>query len=1055
MPVSTARITTNPAGTVATDGTGDFAWNDLNNIKTDDTNYTWWGAASGGAISDGLELTNFGFNIPTNAIIDGITVSFDIQFQSGEYDVSVALEGVSSENRSAGGSLQPSYGGAEDLWGATIAPSDVNNSSFGVRVVVGDISGGDATIYLEYMTITVHWHYDFSVDPAEVPVRHDYKIYNPAGQYLGNLQNVVSEFGYNQEINSVGSQINVEVAQSIDASSPPLALGHLNSWFVGWDYRSSITIPRSAIGADLDSFPVYVDLSTLGADFWDNVDTNGDDIRITAQYGAIELPFELVGIDTSAKTGELYFKADLVTSVDNIFYIYWGNSTASPYAASDPYGSDNVWDSFTGVYHLEAGAEDSSVESNNGSGVATPTYATGKLGKGVSLNGTSQYVSFGAATSSLDNDMAGETTFSLSVWFKKSAASNYSGQPMILSINGSDTANKLLIYGSNASGNIALYDVSVVEITSSGINTADGNWHKLRYVRNGSTGYLYLDGVLQGSHTASFSLAAGDYWTLGGEYDTGPVVNDFWAGMIDEYRVRSIIVSAEWEAAEYANQSSPSTFYTVGARELEDTSEPTKLIKNGNLIAVYETNYYYPNGKLMFQGQINRLSARFNPKLDGIIKMLCHSDGRDMDNLIARGAPFSYTTDQSNTSNTSSVAVSGDIYGGWTRRGQTFTVGGGVTNLGRIRLRLKGNATVTVSVYGSTSLNPLLGSVTKAVNVGSATVVDFLFSDFIDVTAGEQYFFTVAVNAGQSIQIYYANNTNPYANGGMYTSTYSGGSGGGGYSPNANDDLYFTTAYGTPSTNASYTTDDPTADMLTAIIDDYINRGGNITYDSGEIEATGLSLNMDFISNTIYEAIKKILDASPSGFYYAVDLGENKLRFKEANTTPDYLLVKGKHIEALDLDFSIENVVNDVLFSGGDTGGGSNLFTQYVDNTSKALYGTRLDRKSDNRVTVQGTADAIGESKIAEYKDEQYYTTLSVLARTMDITLLKVGVTIGFRGYGNFIDNMILQITRVEYSADRVRLQVGTLPIRFNDSMEEVIRGLIAEQTVNNPSSPS
>jgi hypothetical protein len=338
-------------------------------------------------------------------------------------------------------------------------------------------------------------------------------------------------------------------------------------------------------------------------------------------------------------------------------------------------------------------------------------------------------------------------------------------------------------------------------------------------------------------------------------------------------------------------------------------------------------------------------------------------------------------------------------------------------------------------------------------NVGGATVVSFEFGDFIDTTAAADYFMTVAVGTGQTMRVYYKASTNPYANGSMYTSSYAGGSGGGSYGISTNNDLYFTTAYGTPSTQATYTSDDPSSEMLPAIITDYNARGGNIRLLTGNYDATGLSLTASFNTNTIYEAIQKIMDMAPTGFYWYVDLGSNLLYFKRTSTTPDFLLYKGRHVESLSLAFSIENVINDMLFSGGATAG-VNLYRQYIDATSKALYGTRLDRKSDNRVTVIATADAIGNSNIAEHKGEQYQTGIQVLARTMDITLLKPGKTIGFRGYGSFIDSMVLQITKVDYTARRAKLQVGTLPLRFNSAVEQTIRGLIAEQTVANPSTP-
>jgi hypothetical protein len=45
------------------------------------------------------------------------------------------------------------------------------------------------------------------------------------------------------------------------------------------------------------------------------------------------------------------------------------------------------------------------------------------------------------------------------------------------------------------------------------------------------------------------------------------ISGEYFTGSIDEVRVSSIARSAAWIAAEYSNQNSPSTFYTVGSAQ--------------------------------------------------------------------------------------------------------------------------------------------------------------------------------------------------------------------------------------------------------------------------------------------------------------------------------------------------------------------------------------------------------------------------------------------------------------------------------------------------------
>lgn len=509
------------------------------------------------------------------------------------------------------------------------------------------------------------------------------------------------------------------------------------------------------------------------------------------------------------------------------------------------------------------------------------------------------------------------------------------------------------------------------------------------------------------------------------------------------------------EAGDPITDESGNYIYTDGQPPIVgrgDSVDPF-IIQNGNRIEVWQYDYYNPNGKLVFKGQVRRISASFGQSADNKIRMVVYSTGADMDDYIARGGPFTYTNDVSQTTQDNRVSVSSDSKGaGWNRYGQSWQVGAGASKLGAINLMLDGIADVTIDIYDGPNGN-YLASVTRSVANYGPTVTQFALPSLLTQTVGGVYFFTVSTGNGQTIWLHYAS-TAPYAGGKMYNSNYAGGSGGGGYYEMTGD-LYFVTAYGVPTTTATYTSVDPSTGMLKPIIDDYILRGGKINYNSSSVDATGLSLTVQFNTETILDALKKLLTTAPSGFYYYVDVGSDTLYFKRTLTTPTIKLIKGRHLTKLDLVMSIENVKNDLLFSGGEVTPGVNLYKEYVDQTSKNLYGQRLARQSDNRVTVTGTADAIGGSFIADNKNEYYETSVTISAATMDLTLLKPGMTVGPRGFGGFIENLVLQITHIEYTPLSATLTIGNLPQKFSNEFEDVIRGLVAQQTISNPSAPS
>lgn len=480
-------------------------------------------------------------------------------------------------------------------------------------------------------------------------------------------------------------------------------------------------------------------------------------------------------------------------------------------------------------------------------------------------------------------------------------------------------------------------------------------------------------------------------------------------------------------------------------------SDIEALFKNGNRVEVYMYNYWYPNGKKMFQGQINKVQFSYGGNSDAV-KLTVFSDGYDLTNYIARGFPFSYTTDVSQTTSNSVVTVETFTYGGWNRYGQSWTAGVGITNLGAITLRVFGTADVTVTVYSQAN-GSVLGSVTRSVSAGAYTDIDFELPALIDLVAGNSYFFGVSVPSGQSINLRTASGTEPYTGGNLYVSSYAGGSGGGSYLEVTESDLYFITKEGEPTTTATYSSQDPISGMLSPILQDYNNRGGRVT--EGSFTAAGTTTTYTFNVATIFDAMKKCLEMSPSGFYTYIDLGTSEMEVAQVASVPDFTIVRGKDIHQIVMGLSIEQLKNYLLFTGGDTGGGTNLFQDYKDTESQNYYGLRTVAKTDNRVTVSATADAIGESFIAENASELQQTTVQVLNRNIDITLLTPGKTVGFRNFGSFIDDLTLQIVRRDYTPDKVTLTLGQLPVRLNDELQETLRGLLNEQTVDNPTAPS
>jgi len=125
-------------------GIGTRAWTSTDNARISDNLYAQVTAMIPGEESNYLTATGFGFGVPANASIYGISVFIERSSLSGAGIVDDHVQIVK------GGVVQPqdkfasgiwgttdaviSYGGASDLWGQVWTPADVNASNFGVAL---------------------------------------------------------------------------------------------------------------------------------------------------------------------------------------------------------------------------------------------------------------------------------------------------------------------------------------------------------------------------------------------------------------------------------------------------------------------------------------------------------------------------------------------------------------------------------------------------------------------------------------------------------------------------------------------------------------------------------------------------------------------------------------------------------------------------------------------------------------------------------------------------------------------------------------------------------
>ncbi len=366
----------------------------------------------------------------------------------------------------------------------------------------------------------------------------------------------------------------------------------LPTWYdADWDCRKKITVNASQVPGDLTNFPVLVNLSS-DTDLASDAQDDGDDILFTSSNGTTKISHEIERFNGT--TGELvaWVEVPSVSGSSNTdIYMYYCNSSAT-----NQQDVANTWDNgFVAVQHLHESSgtqSDSTGRGNSGTLNGTTTYdSNSKINGGRDFDGSSGYISI--ANSSDINTGGPYTDREISLWFN---ADTTSGRQVIFEEGAA--IRGFSIYIDSGSLYVGGWNTPVGESNWAGTwhsTTISANtWYYVTLVLTGGTSTVqpntflaYLDGSSIGSgngsqvwaHSGDIRMARSGANLL---YHNGSsTAANYFDGTVDELRIANATRSANWIAASFNNQNSPSSFYTLNSEELEPTVNIT--------VSVYHT----------------------------------------------------------------------------------------------------------------------------------------------------------------------------------------------------------------------------------------------------------------------------------------------------------------------------------------------------------------------------------------------------------------------------------------------------------------------------------
>lgn len=354
---------------------------------------------------------------------------------------------------------------------------------------------------------------------------------------------------------------------------------------MAYSFYRTITIDHTKVGSsDHTNFPVlvtgtYTWLKTVG-NGGDVQSGSGYDIVFTASDGTTMLDFERVTWTAASGLCEFWVRVPTVSHTsDTVIRIYYGDASVT----TDQQNRNGTWNSnYKCVLHLNSVSDltDSTSNGNNASNTGLTTIS-GPWNGAVDNDGTG--TNNLSITNGLYEMISGAAVHTVSLWWN---CDNRAPHAMV--VWEGDTAHNFtgwelgqssdFYWGIGQSGANALY-TGPSRLNGSGVQPVlDDTWHYLAMVKTaaGNNGRLHLN---PGSFASAGGGGTSEY---GGGYASGSLADpqsgggtmltkyhgtttDTFNGAIKEFRVLDVALSSDRVLAEYNNQVSPSTFYSVGS----------------------------------------------------------------------------------------------------------------------------------------------------------------------------------------------------------------------------------------------------------------------------------------------------------------------------------------------------------------------------------------------------------------------------------------------------------------------------------------------------------
>jgi hypothetical protein len=323
-------------------------------------------------------------------------------------------------------------------------------------------------------------------------------------------------------------------------------------------------------------YPVLVTHDNIPEAFWTYVNTDGSDIVVTDDSGTTKLDRDLVKLSITDSCMVLRFFAELSSSVDTVFYLYYGNPDATETNSTDAYPA--TLEMYISGDEVETGAPatlyDRTENNNDMTAVSIVQDSTpANVGYVITFDSTGSDYAYAADSASLDIT----NNLTVMLWIRGADSTPDLGERILSKYKTSDGNRSWMISSGSNAGEGDQVQVYISDDGSFGVGhrkqylssvspIVDGAWHHFAFTFASGALKLYMDGVEDTTPTKTVDDAITTIYAgaapvvLGANGDLG----ERWgSGYLDEIKVFSEALSANQILTYFRNEGATEDFYTV------------------------------------------------------------------------------------------------------------------------------------------------------------------------------------------------------------------------------------------------------------------------------------------------------------------------------------------------------------------------------------------------------------------------------------------------------------------------------------------------------------